>query len=214
MYQRWNEYYCQSVSKAPEIQKPRTLHPWQSKPPPYSQPRLSHPINGFSSILHCKPLWDISKWFEIALDQGLNKVACLILCVPFRHIHNKRLNHQSPWSSINDFRMKGNDWRVVLKEPRKEKETVWTPSGLFHTNQIINYQARNQIGSNYPTKTVQGNFKETGLVVMGKLYTETSIWLQLIYQQTNAITIRFRTWAEAHSGPLEHLHFSGSHNMH
>ncbi|KAJ6710345.1 hypothetical protein OIU74_011262 [Salix koriyanagi] len=46
-------------------------------------------IDGFNQVLHSHPLRDICQRFEIAPYQGLDKVACLILGVPVRHIYNK-----------------------------------------------------------------------------------------------------------------------------
>lgn len=88
---------------------------------------LSHPIDGLSTILHCKPLRNISKWLEIALDQGFNKVTSFILGVSIRNIHHIWLDHQSPRSSVNDLRMERYDRRVVLKNKiwLKKKQYSW-----------------------------------------------------------------------------------------
>ena len=107
---------------------------------------LSHPINGLSTVLHCKPLWDVSKWLEIALDQGFNKVASFVLGVSLWHIHHIRLDHHSPGSSIDDLWMEGNDRRVVLKKKiwlkkkqhswfgllqKKERSAIWKQTHIF-----------------------------------------------------------------------------------
>lgn len=78
----------------------------------------SAPVNRFSSTLHRQPLWDISQWFEVAFNKGLNKVACLILGVSIWNIHYKWLDHPCPWSPINYLWMEGDDWWIVL-QPKK-----------------------------------------------------------------------------------------------
>lgn len=95
---------------------------------------VSCPINGLRAIQQCMPLWDISKWFEIAFDQSFDEVACLILGVSFRNVHHKGLQHQGPHSSINDLWMEGNDWRVVLR--RKESHNRTTLLAIKKQTQI------------------------------------------------------------------------------
>ena len=70
-------------------------------------------------ILNCQALRYVSQRFQVALDQCLHKVAGFILCVPIRHIHHKRLDHQSSRSPVYSFRMCSNDRWVVLQYKRK-----------------------------------------------------------------------------------------------
>lgn len=90
----------------------------------WSQFQFSEPIDGLSPVLYCKPLRDIRKWFQIALDQGFDKVAGLIRGVSFRHIHHKWFDHQSPWSSINNLWVERNDWRVVLENQNYNMRSI------------------------------------------------------------------------------------------
>jgi hypothetical protein len=62
---------------------------------------------------------------EVALKQGLDEVASLVLGVAFRDVHHEGLNHQCPRPAVDDLRVDGEDGGVVLKDDKQRDQLAW-----------------------------------------------------------------------------------------
>lgn len=67
-------------------------------------------------ILDDQALRHLRERLEVALEQGLDEVARLVLCVALGDVHHEGLDHQRPRPAVDDLRVDGEDGGIVLED--------------------------------------------------------------------------------------------------
>ena len=82
------------------------------------------PVKRLRLILDDLALGHLRERLEVALEQGLHKVAGLVLGVAVGDVHHEGLDHERPWPAVDDLGVDGEDGGVVLQAKEEDDKQM------------------------------------------------------------------------------------------